>query len=175
MVALVWVDEDEQVWVDEDERVLVAQAEGLVGGPQAGVTRAVRRGRQRYFWRRMLAVWLVAVLGALTWNATERLFSSTGAATGALGCGYTALQPQTIALASAGATSLRAAAPLPELGFNDKGTTSCSHIYVARPGDTIWQIAVRFSGGGDPRPLADSLEAEIGGGALQPGQPLNVP
>ena len=49
------------------------------------------------------------------------------------------------------------------------------HVYVARPGDTIWAIAVRFSGGGDPRPLADALEAQIGGGVLQPGEQLTVP
>jgi hypothetical protein len=46
---------------------------------------------------------------------------------------------------------------------------------VATPGDTVWSIAVRFAHGGDPRPLADRLEAEIGGGVLQPGQRLAVP
>jgi hypothetical protein len=48
-------------------------------------------------------------------------------------------------------------------------------LYVARPGDTIWGIAERFSGGGDPRPLADKLAAEIGDGVLQPGEVLEVP
>jgi LysM repeat protein len=49
------------------------------------------------------------------------------------------------------------------------------HVYVARPGDTIWGIAVRFSGDGDPGPLAYELEAQIGGGVLQPGDQLRVP
>ncbi len=49
------------------------------------------------------------------------------------------------------------------------------HVYVARPGDTIWGIALRFSGGGDPRPLAYELEDQIGGGVLQPGDQLTVP
>ncbi len=49
------------------------------------------------------------------------------------------------------------------------------HVYVARAGDTIWGIAVMFSGGGDPRPLAAALEAQIGGGVLQPGDQLTVP
>jgi hypothetical protein len=49
------------------------------------------------------------------------------------------------------------------------------HVYVARPGDTLWGIAIRFSGGGDPRPLAYALEAQIGGGVLQPGDQLRVP
>lgn len=49
------------------------------------------------------------------------------------------------------------------------------HFYVARPGDTIWGIAVRYSAGGDPRPLAARLESQIGGGVLQPGDRLAVP
>jgi hypothetical protein len=49
------------------------------------------------------------------------------------------------------------------------------HVYVARPGDTIWGIAMRFSGGGAPGPLAYKLEQQIGGGVLQPGDQLNVP
>jgi len=53
--------------------------------------------------------------------------------------------------------------------------TGCEHVYVARPGDTIWSVAVRYGGGGDPRPLVDQLEAEIGGGVLQPGQQLVLP
>ena len=47
--------------------------------------------------------------------------------------------------------------------------------YVARPGDTIWAVAVRFSGTKDPRPLEYLLEDQIGGGTLQPGQVLHVP
>jgi len=49
------------------------------------------------------------------------------------------------------------------------------HTYIAKPGDTVWAIAMRFSGNGDPRPLADRLEAEISGGVLQPGDRLVVP
>lgn len=56
-----------------------------------------------------------------------------------------------------------------------KAAPALSHVYVARSGDTIWQIAERFSRGGDPRPLVATLEAEIGGGTLQPGQVLTVP
>ena len=47
--------------------------------------------------------------------------------------------------------------------------------YVARPGDTIWGIAERYARGGDPWPLVDRLEDEIGGATLQPGQVLTVP
>jgi LysM domain len=48
-------------------------------------------------------------------------------------------------------------------------------VYVTKPGDTIWAIAVRFSDGGDPRPLEYRLEQQIGGGTLQPGQVLRLP
>ncbi|HYA45040.1 MAG TPA: LysM peptidoglycan-binding domain-containing protein [Acidimicrobiales bacterium] len=48
-------------------------------------------------------------------------------------------------------------------------------VYVARPGDTVWSIAVRYVGGGDPRPLVDKLERELGGAVLQPGDELVVP
>jgi hypothetical protein len=70
-----------------------------------------------------------------------------------------------------GPSSLRACA----LGQPAAGAPSCSQIYVARPGDTIWAVASKFGRGGDPRLLADQLEAEIGGGVLQPGQRLSVP
>ena len=48
-------------------------------------------------------------------------------------------------------------------------------VYMAKPGDTIWGIAVRFSGNSDPRPLAYNLEAQIGGAVLQPGDQLTIP
>lgn len=48
-------------------------------------------------------------------------------------------------------------------------------VYIARPGDTIWGIAEKYAHGGDPRPLVDQLEGEIGGGVLQPGQALVLP
>jgi len=59
--------------------------------------------------------------------------------------------------------------------FGAAGASRGSQLYVARPGDTIWGIAERFSGGGDPWPLVNKLEAEIGDGTLQPGQVLAVP
>lgn len=49
------------------------------------------------------------------------------------------------------------------------------HVYVVRPGDTIWSIAVRSAHGGDPWRTVNRLETEIGGGVLQPGERLVLP
>ena len=50
-----------------------------------------------------------------------------------------------------------------------------AHVYVVRPGDTVWSIATRLHPGADPRPLVQSLTAELGGAQLQPGQALQLP
>jgi nucleoid-associated protein YgaU len=49
--------------------------------------------------------------------------------------------------------------------------------YVVREGDTLWIIAERVSGGGDPRPLVDDIATLNGvkAGELRPGQRLRVP
>ena len=50
--------------------------------------------------------------------------------------------------------------------------------YVVRPGDTVWEIAVRELGrGADPRPLVEAIEQanRIEPGDLVPGQSLIVP
>jgi hypothetical protein len=60
-------------------------------------------------------------------------------------------------------------------GLAPAGAASAPQIYVARPGDTAWSIAVRYSRGGDPRSLVARLEAQIGDGVLQPGERLSVP
>jgi hypothetical protein len=50
-----------------------------------------------------------------------------------------------------------------------------SHVYLVRPGDTIWSIAVKSAHGGDPWRTVNKLETEIGGGVLQPGERLELP
>jgi len=49
------------------------------------------------------------------------------------------------------------------------------HVYIVRPGDTIWSIASRSAHGGDPWRIVNRLETEIGGGVLQPGERLVLP
>ena len=57
---------------------------------------------------------------------------------------------------------------------------SASHlrVYVVRPGDTLWSIAVRIGAkGSDPRPLVDRLTAmnHVRDAGIVPGQRLVLP
>lgn len=87
------------------------------------------------------------------------------------------------ALASSVASRLIASAspshagpsPCPGVVSGPSGNGCTTTTYIARPGDTLWAVAVRFSGAKDPRPLEYLLESQIGGGTLQPGEVLHVP
>jgi hypothetical protein len=49
------------------------------------------------------------------------------------------------------------------------------YLYQVQPGDTVWSIATRLDPAGDPRPIADQIETEIGGTNLQVGTQVLVP
>lgn len=160
MAALRWVDEDEAM--DRSPRS-TAPAQSQVAPPR--IARAERPRRQTYvsarprtyFWRRMVAVVGIAALGAVAWSLGGRVVAGASVRPGSVHC-------------SAGLV------PVPAGAVGTDGLSStCGMPYVARPGDTIWQVAVRYDQGGDPRALEDELEAEISGGVLQPGQRLVVP
>ena len=123
-----------------------------VPSPSGKAGAVVRRRQRTFLWRRVIVVLVIAGLGAMAWLATGKLVSVAGAQA-----------PQSQRCLAGG---------LPGQG---ERTGSCGQVYVARPGDTIWAIAVAYSRGGDPRPLVANLESEIGGGALQPGERLIVP
>jgi LysM domain len=53
--------------------------------------------------------------------------------------------------------------------------TAHGYLYRVQPGDTVWSIATRLDPTGDPRPLADQIETEIGGTNLQVGTQVLVP
>jgi len=119
-------------------------------GAAAGRLRPYKPTRARLFWR---------------WGPTLLLAAASGAVV--IGAG-TVMQR-----ALAGAAPLRPG--LRECASGQVGKDGCGQLYVVRPGDTIWSVAVRYDQGGDPRQLMDQLEGEIGGGALQPGEQLIVP
>jgi hypothetical protein len=53
--------------------------------------------------------------------------------------------------------------------------TAHGYLYRVQPGDTMWSIATRLDPAGDPRPIADALQSELGGTNLQVGSELRVP
>ena len=184
MAAVWWSSEDEQGGLVDWGASGEAGGDGsgrpdapviVLPGPQVGrrsaSLEAARAARRRTFRRRrLLALMLVAVVGAVIWSAVDRLVAAAGGVpVGVAGCSSGPSAVQEVALAAAGATSHRSAR------LATSGPSYCDQVYVARPGDTVWGIAVRYSGTGDPRPLADSLEAQIAGRVLQPGQRLAVP
>ncbi len=124
-------------------------AKSYVPGPGAGAYHGAGRRevpRWKFAVRRAVAVLVIAGFGALALSVAERLVASASTGGGT----------------TASCATLTMACP-------------AAHVYVAVPGDTVWSIAVRFAHGGDPRPLVEQLEGEIGGGVLQPGQRLAVP
>ena len=50
-------------------------------------------------------------------------------------------------------------------------------VYVVQAGDTVWSIATRFTGGGDPRAMVDAIgrRNQVDPGAIVPGQTLVIP
>jgi hypothetical protein len=80
-----------------------------------------------------------------------------------------------VLIAGLGAAALAAGGWLVQAAGAQPSRSPVEHVYVAQPGDTIWGIAVKFSGSGDPRPLAEELGTQIGGGVLQPGEQLTIP
>lgn len=50
-----------------------------------------------------------------------------------------------------------------------------SKVWVVRPGDTLWNIAVALDPHGDVRPLVDRLAAEVGDSPLYPGEEIQIP
>ncbi|HYA44249.1 MAG TPA: LysM peptidoglycan-binding domain-containing protein [Acidimicrobiales bacterium] len=202
MGTTAWDDDEAQVlggWEGQRAPVILLRpspvsGRGLNSGAAPARLAAVRGRRPRtFFWRRALVACGIALLGTAAWAAGECLFASTHLA-GSVGPASTPGLADRLALASVegpmgspGARGVVAAGG----GGQRPGWAACAGggagraqpapsrqcpmLYIARPGDTIWDIAVRYSRGADPRTLTDALEAEIGGGVLQPGQVLSIP
>jgi hypothetical protein len=56
-------------------------------------------------------------------------------------------------------------------GLRPAGTA----VWVVRPGDTLWSIALAIRPGSDVRPLVDRLAAELGSTVLHPGESIPLP
>jgi LysM repeat protein len=61
--------------------------------------------------------------------------------------------------------------------FAPRPAARAHRVYVVRAGDTVWAIASRFAGGGDPRPIVDAIDRRnrLRGGSIVPGQALVIP
>ncbi|HVC26469.1 MAG TPA: hypothetical protein VND23_12000 [Acidimicrobiales bacterium] len=74
-----------------------------------------------------------------------------------------------------GAGALRSAGTVPLVPPAGARATASGYLYVARPGDTVWSIASAMEPGRDPRPLVDSLDAQLRAGVLRVGETLHLP
>jgi LysM domain len=86
-----------------------------------------------------------------------------------------------VAVVFAAALGLRAvlAGPgggsLSTAGSSGAPIPAAAHIHVVQQGETLWSIALASAHGGDPRPMVDQLQQQLGGHALWVGQHLLVP
>ncbi len=55
------------------------------------------------------------------------------------------------------------------------GSPAVAKVWVVRPDDTLWTIALESGARGDIRPVVDRLVAETGGRPLQVGERIQLP
>jgi nucleoid-associated protein YgaU len=84
---------------------------------------------------------------------------------------------RTLLAASLAVLAALSAGPLTHASAGSTESPHPARRYVVREGDTIWDIALRFGSGGDPRPLVDAIARanRVDAGALRPGQTLAIP
>ena len=87
-----------------------------------------------------------------------------------------------VGLAQRGALAGFGGGPLTATGPSGAGPAgvvtlqpAAAHVHVVQPGDTVWSIVRGTRISGDPRPVVDRIEGELGGRPLQIGQRLVLP
>ncbi len=82
-------------------------------------------------------------------------------------------------LTATGSPTLAPGSPIRFRAAGSAGVLSArpasAQVWVVRPGDTLWSIVVDSGYPGDPRPLVDELQAQLGGRPLSPGERLLLP
>jgi Tfp pilus assembly protein FimV len=53
--------------------------------------------------------------------------------------------------------------------------TSQGYLYTVKPGDSVWSIATRLDPTGDPRPIVDTIVAQLNGASIAPGERVLLP
>lgn len=59
--------------------------------------------------------------------------------------------------------------------FSNSTALASARVWIVRPGDTLWSIALASGAKGDIRPLVDRLSKEVGGRPLQVGERIVLP
>jgi nucleoid-associated protein YgaU len=130
-----------------------------------------------FVWRRALVLAVLAGCAGVVWSVTERLsVANESEVPGAMACSQGGVErPATLTAEETVVSGVARVRARSEGATTSVAGGACPRFYTARPGDTLWSIALEFGGGGDPRPLVARLEAQIGGQVLQPGDLLAVP
>jgi hypothetical protein len=148
--------------------------EAEASAPAAPVRRSPDRGpSSRVFRRRRAAAATLVMFSVLAagWALSHGAPLRQGTAGGAAGGGpLTAAGSPTMGAGSS-TLVLRAAGSSAVVSAR----TASAQVWVVRPGDTVWSIVEDAGYAGDPRPVVDRIEAQLGDHALRPGERLVLP
>lgn len=120
--------------------------------------------RRRLYRRRRIVVALLAVVAVVS---CVRVAQVVGEAVGADG-------PATLTVGVAGEGAAAAVPEVPTAPIDAEPVAAPLREYVVRRGDTLWSIAASLGGDADVRELVDELSRRVQGGALQPGQRIDL-
>lgn len=112
-------------------------------------------------------------------SALERLHPSVYRRRRLLAAGLLLLVIAAVLIAAQSTLAGTGGGPLTTTGAAASGigpiSPADSSVWVVRPGDTLWSIALTLDPHGDVRPLVDRLSAEVHGGDIYPGETIPLP